>query len=286
MLAQYRYGRQADALATYTRARHALVLSAGVEPGQELRLLHEAVLRQDPALQSGIWHPGGSRLTVRSRCPFKGLLPYDEDDAALLIGRERVVDKLVGRLERPGLTCLTGASGAGKSSTLRAGLLAAVRAGALRGSEGWSVRVIERGAGPLGSIGETVTDPPELLVFDQVEEALAPVGADARRDLAAGLAKSVSACARVVCCVRSDYWWELAAEPAIAELLPAGTVVIGPLTADELRRVVTAGAGAVGLTADPGLVEELVIHGAGEVGALPLVSTALARTRAHRTTTA
>ena len=50
MLALYRCGRQADALEAYRRARAALVDAIGVEPGPELRRLHDAILRQDPSL--------------------------------------------------------------------------------------------------------------------------------------------------------------------------------------------------------------------------------------------
>jgi YVTN family beta-propeller protein len=50
MLALYRCGRQAEALEAYREARETLVEEVGVEPGPELRELHEAVLRQDPAL--------------------------------------------------------------------------------------------------------------------------------------------------------------------------------------------------------------------------------------------
>lgn len=50
MLALYRSGRQADALAAYRQARRALVERIGVEPGSELRGLHDRMLRQDPAL--------------------------------------------------------------------------------------------------------------------------------------------------------------------------------------------------------------------------------------------
>ena len=47
MLALYRSGRQADALEAYRHARAVLVEASGVEPGPELRRLHEAILRQD-----------------------------------------------------------------------------------------------------------------------------------------------------------------------------------------------------------------------------------------------
>ena len=50
MLALYRCGRQVEALETYRTARRTLVDEIGVEPGPELRRLHEAILRQDAAL--------------------------------------------------------------------------------------------------------------------------------------------------------------------------------------------------------------------------------------------
>jgi YVTN family beta-propeller protein len=50
MLALYRSGRQADALAAYRAARETLVEGLGIEPGEELRALQRSVLEQDPAL--------------------------------------------------------------------------------------------------------------------------------------------------------------------------------------------------------------------------------------------
>ena len=50
MLALYRSGRQAEALAAYRHARRVLVDEIGVEPDRELRRLHDAILRQDAAL--------------------------------------------------------------------------------------------------------------------------------------------------------------------------------------------------------------------------------------------
>jgi DNA-binding SARP family transcriptional activator len=52
MLALYRSGRQADALAAYQRAREALVDDLGLEPGEELQELERSILRQDPALRA------------------------------------------------------------------------------------------------------------------------------------------------------------------------------------------------------------------------------------------
>ena len=52
MLALYRAGRQADALEAYRQARDALVDELGIEPGRPLRDLHQAILNQDPGLDT------------------------------------------------------------------------------------------------------------------------------------------------------------------------------------------------------------------------------------------
>ena len=52
MVALYRGGRQAAALATYQRARNLLVEELGLEPGGELRRIEEAILTQDPSLDA------------------------------------------------------------------------------------------------------------------------------------------------------------------------------------------------------------------------------------------
>lgn len=54
MLALYRDGRQSDALARYRESRERLDHELGIEPRAELKALHRAILRHDPALTPGI----------------------------------------------------------------------------------------------------------------------------------------------------------------------------------------------------------------------------------------
>ena len=65
MLALYRSGRQAEALEAYRQARATLVEQIGVEPGPELRRLHELILRQDPSLDPPGQEPAGAPLVGR-----------------------------------------------------------------------------------------------------------------------------------------------------------------------------------------------------------------------------
>ncbi|MCG5219188.1 AfsR/SARP family transcriptional regulator [Streptosporangium sp. KLBMP 9127] len=50
MLALYRCGRRADALAEYTRARKTLIAETGLDPAEELHDMHQRILTQDPSL--------------------------------------------------------------------------------------------------------------------------------------------------------------------------------------------------------------------------------------------
>ena len=69
MLALYRSGRQADALAAYRSAREAFVDGLGIEPGAELKALERQVLDQDPALAAPAPSPPPSRKPAEAPTP-------------------------------------------------------------------------------------------------------------------------------------------------------------------------------------------------------------------------
>lgn len=87
--------------------------------------------------EAGDGHPA-----VWEGCPYRGLRPFEEDHEAVFYGRElltvELVTALADRLTGLGMLVVTGASGAGKSSLLRAGLLPALARGSLvDGSAQW-----------------------------------------------------------------------------------------------------------------------------------------------------
>ncbi len=100
MLGLYRAGRRAEALAAYREARQVFVEELGLDPGQELRQLEAAILRNDPSLDLAGKPPpaAGPALTARraARRPHVPCqLPADTKD---LTGREHLVKQLFGIL--------------------------------------------------------------------------------------------------------------------------------------------------------------------------------------------
>jgi DNA-binding SARP family transcriptional activator len=165
-LAQYRSGRQADALRSLHQARLCLADQLGIDPGPELVRLEAAILRQDASLLAAAAEPPA----IADDCPYKGLAAYDEADIESFFGREPDVVACLARLEATRVLAVAGPSGCGKSSLVRAGLVPALR------GRGRTVRVAVP-APDLGAVlpGEPVgsdQDAP-VLVVDQFEDLFA-----------------------------------------------------------------------------------------------------------------
>lgn len=94
------------------------------------------------------------------RNPYKGLAAFTEADAPDFFGRARLVDQLLALLGRDGtsgrIIAVVGPSDIGKSSVVRAGLLPALRRGAVHGSDRWFVATMLPGNDPFEELAPTL----------------------------------------------------------------------------------------------------------------------------------
>jgi WD40 repeat protein/transcriptional regulator with XRE-family HTH domain len=206
--------------------------------------------------------------------PFRGLLRFDVDDAEWFVGREELTDDLVARVLRasadadePRFLALVGASGSGKSSLLRAGLLARLRAGGRR------VAVLQPGAEPLQALlvgldslgqapsGSAPHDEPRILAVDQLEELWdARVGEDEREQFLARLGELATGPEGivVVVAVRADFYGKCVAHPGLLGLFRDRQALVGAMDRESLRRAVIEPAARVGRNVEPELIEALL----------------------------
>jgi WD40 repeat protein/class 3 adenylate cyclase/tRNA A-37 threonylcarbamoyl transferase component Bud32/energy-coupling factor transporter ATP-binding protein EcfA2 len=210
-----------------------------------------------------------------AECPYRGLLAFEAEDREFFFGREEVVRDLLQRLNPGRLVALVGASGSGKSSVLRAGLVAAVNAGEVRGVE--SVRLVVPGADArLDAAGAS----DQLVVVDQFEELFTQCEDPARRR--AFIDAMLDLPGPVVIGVRADLYGQLGSHGELARAVAENQILLGAMTDTELERAVTEPARLAGLKLEPGLVELVLRDVAGEPGALPLLSHALRATWERR----
>lgn len=289
MLALYRSGRQAEALAAYREACGLLRDELGLTPSAELRELEAMILCHDAGLDADRTEPAPDRLVV---CPFKGLAAFESSDADFFFGRERIVSELVARLAEWPLVGILGPSGIGKSSLLRAGVLPALRAGALPGSARWRQMLLRPGRHPchelaraLGeqdlaeTIATTEHDDRIVIAIDQLEELFTVCDDELERvdflERVVAAAGDHERRALVLCTLRADYYGRLGAYPEFGELLSRSHALIGPPKRDELKEAIERPAARAGLEVERPLIETLVEEVADEPGALPLLSTML-----------
>jgi len=253
--------------------------------------------------------------TGPARNPYKGLRAFLEADATDFFGREAVTKRLISALadDDPAARFLAvvGPSGSGKSSVVRAGLVPALRRGALPGSERWYVIEVLPGAHPFREIeaalmGVAVEPPPSLMddlerdqagllravdrvlpdreaelliVVDQLEEVFTMIADDLERTR---FLSSLRAAAlgpdsrvRIVATLRADFFDAPLSVPGFGDLLAARTEAITPMSPEELERAIVAPADQAGLVVEPRLLAEMIAEVADRPGALPLLQYAL-----------
>ncbi|CCH33800.1 hypothetical protein ABZ816_21615 [Actinosynnema sp. NPDC047251] len=247
--------------------------------------------------------------TDRHAPPYAGLAAFQVGDADRFFGRDRLVGELVELVANRRFVGVFGASGSGKSSLLRAGLAARATGPVLvvtpgaRPVEELAVHVAAFAGKPPGSLVEEFTAYPQnlhlrvrqrlvagdddlLLVVDQLEELFTVCPDPAQRT--AFLAALTTAAAaptsrlRVVLGVRADFLGHCGRYPELVAALRGGHVLVGPMTADELREAIVEPAAAAGCKVETALVTRLVSDAAGQPAALPLVSHALLETWRRR----
>jgi predicted ATPase/DNA-binding SARP family transcriptional activator len=126
MVALYRGGRQADALEVFTRTRHVLDESLGLEPSVSLRSLHERVLRQDESLgaQRDVAVPAPTTAPPVRRTREDRVAPTNLPTVArALVGREEQLDALTQLVSGVRLLSLVGPGGAGKTALALTGVV-------------------------------------------------------------------------------------------------------------------------------------------------------------------
>ncbi|NXY93764.1 hypothetical protein HYE82_04995, partial [Streptomyces sp. BR123] len=258
---------------------------------------------------------------ARGVVPYRGLARFEEHHADWFFGRDRLRDAVVERLlaEGPDFPhLLVGASGSGKSSLLRAGVLPVLRA-----AHRFVPCLLAPGRAPASELVRavrTMTCAADSAVRTAVEAAAAP-GAAAVPDSAAGLAAHLrdwaesrdvrvlvavdqfeevftvcrepaererflgflaalpSSRVHVLGALRADFYAQALQEPALGTALQRGQIVVGALTTDEIRSAVHGPAAKAGLAVDEGFADLLVADLRDSgAGGLPLLSHALLST--------
>lgn len=244
--------------------------------------------------------------------PFKGLRPFQQADTGDFYGRESLTNRLLSRMEETqsgkNFLAVVGASGSGKSSAVKAGLIPTLRGGAISGSERWFIAEMTPGMNPLRelestllaisqrpvsglgallrsgrdglmkAVAEVAPDSDVLLVIDQFEEAftLAPE-ADCSKllTLIAEACEPKDSRVHVIVTLRADFLDRPLGMPMFGDLLRRRIEFVLPLTPSELERAITGPIERIGLEVDPALVERINADVSEEPGALPLVQYAL-----------
>jgi WD40 repeat protein len=248
--------------------------------------------------------------------PYKGLRAFQEADAADFFGRQTLTQLLLARMQEQSqfarFLAVVGPSGSGKSSVVRAGLIPALKRGALPGSRNWFVVEMFPGARPVEELAQALlrvaVDPPNnlveplslddqgllrvvdqvvpgaeetevVLVIDQFEEVFTLVEDEAvRTHFLSSLITAVTdpySRIRVIVTLRADFYDRPLLYQGFSELMRQRTEVVVPLAPEELKQAIVNPAEHNGLRVHPELIEAIMADVGEQPGALPLLQYAL-----------
>lgn len=243
-------------------------------------------------------------------CPYRGLQTFDEEHAEFFFGRAADVQRLVERLKERRFLAVMGPSGSGKSSLVRAGLIPALRRGALPESDTWRVIVLRPGADPVTTLAAQLLDvspgasmhstvdllaeDPRTLhlsvaralasareeertvwVVDQFEETFTLCQDETQRKAFIGnlvhAALAPGGKTYVVMTMRADFYHKCAAHPELAQAISANQFLAWPMEEWSLAEAIEEPARAVGLQLEEGLTDQILADLREAPGALPLM---------------
>lgn len=231
--------------------------------------------------------------------PYKGLKRFESVDKDLFFGREQAIVSLMQAVSQNNLVLVLGASGSGKSSLVRAGLIPqfAQRLGAKFNDltftpdrdpfESWRVSLIGKGykqseveiarQGDIEKVVQTLKMPEAqwLLFIDQFEELFTLTQDTEKRQrfitslvrLAESEAKSV----KIVLAMRADFLDRFSPHPKLGQIAQQTIHLVTDMHDDELRLVIEQPAASHGVVFEEGLVEEIIKDLRGQAGSLPLL---------------
>jgi hypothetical protein len=271
----------------------------------------EALSRLIAGIEGRAPGPAGRIASTQTITPYRGLAYFDVQHAGIFFGRGDVTDRLLEKLRHSRFVGILGASGSGKSSVARAGVLAALAQDMLPGSSRWPAVAFTPGSKPLENLAYAICDAagaprdgikvqeqieafrrgnnllhlalrgsdakPEriVLLVDQFEEVFA--GSVSKEDRGAFIDNLVYAATTeggpgvVIITMRADRYGDCASHPDLGQVISASHELLGEMTPGQLREAIEKPALAAGSSVEPALVAELLREIAAKPGCLPLL---------------
>ncbi len=223
-----------------------------------------------------------SALSDMSDAPYPGLRAFDERTARWFFGRDALVEALLVRLEREGVLLVTGPSGSGKSSVVRAGLIPRLTA------DGWQVATLRPGSTPASALAEALAAYPGAqvaLLIDQFEELFTQAWSNLpeRDRFIAALADLITQRHRLILTLRSDFegWLDQLPDPLPDLLANRARHHVPPMTARQIAEAIETPASRLGFGFAGSWQEDLKPAALG-AGRLPMAQFALQQAWAAR----